>query len=279
MRPAYLCCLWSSEAPILRFMDVGMIVVGDEVLSGQVRDANGVICAELVRDRGHRLRRILIVPDEIPAIAGAVKDCLALGCDLIVTSGGVGPTHDDMTLEGVAVGLDVGLEECAEMRERVDGWIDRAGSAGVDPDALGARWLRRMAQVPKGGGLLEGSTGPAFKVVTGEVVVAILPGPPSQFEDGLRQVISEHLPPEPLTFEEIEHPYPESMFADKLAELAAEHPEVLIGSYPVERKVLLRLRGPEEAVKQVSRAIKEQLVRLELDPSGRAMRAAMRGRT
>lgn len=255
-----------------------MIVVGDEVLSGQVRDANGVVCAELVRDRGHRLRRILVVPDEIEAIAGAVKDCLALACDLIVTSGGVGPTHDDMTLEGVATGLEVGLEQCPEMRERVEGWIQRAASAGVDPEVLGARWLRRMAQVPKGGGLLAGSSGPAFKVIAGDVVVAILPGPPAQFETGLRQIISEHLPPEPITREEIEHPYPESMFADKLAELASAHPQVLIGSYPVEGKVLLRLRGSEADVKLISRAIKEHLVRLELDPSGRAMRAAMKSR-
>lgn len=254
-----------------------MIVIGDEVLSGQVADRNGVLVAEQVRARGHRLRALLVVPDEVAPIADAVRWCRADGCRLIVTSGGVGPTHDDRTMPGVAAGLDLPLEECAPMRARVDGWIERATSMGVDEHVLGARWLRRMAQVPAGMTLLE-IAGPAFELRLEDAVIVVLPGPPSQFATAFEVVAAQHLAPQDVARAEIEHAYPESMLSDTLAELESSHPDVQIGSYPGSSRVLLRFSGPAEAVDDAVRRVREQLVRLELDPSGRAMRAAMRAR-
>lgn len=265
--------------PILAAMDVGMIVIGDEVLSGQVVDRNGVLVANAVRERGHRLRALLVVPDDVERIAAAVRWCRSDGCSLILTSGGVGPTHDDRTMPGVAAGLDLPLEECGPMRARVDGWILRATEMGVDEVALGAEWLRRMALVPRGMTLFD-VQGPAFELRLDDAVVVVLPGPPDQFASAFETgVCASHLPVCEVERAEIEHAYPESMLSSTLADLEVSHPEVNIGSYPGSGRVLLRLSGPKADVDSAVREIRERLVRLELDPSGRAMRAAMRART
>ena len=82
----------------------GILVIGNEILSGKVVDTNSPFLCRELRALGVTVRRILTIPDELDAIAAAVAEFHA-GYDFVFTSGGVGPTHDDVTIEGVARGL------------------------------------------------------------------------------------------------------------------------------------------------------------------------------
>src|SRR4029077_12087566 len=78
-----------------------LVVVGNEILSGKIQDSNAYFAARELRASGIALERIAVVPDEFDAIAAEVRGCAAR-FDFVLTSGGVGPTHDDLTMEGVA---------------------------------------------------------------------------------------------------------------------------------------------------------------------------------
>ncbi len=85
-----------------------LIVIGDEILTGKVKDENSFVFAETMFNRGVRVERIFVIPDDIAIIATTVKDC-SEKFDYVATSGGVGPTHDDKTFDGVAEAFSVPL--------------------------------------------------------------------------------------------------------------------------------------------------------------------------
>src|SRR5690606_12318736 len=94
------------------------IIIGDEILSGKIRDTNGPFLVDLFRAKGIRLERILMVRDEVDEIAWAVRTCRGSFAP-IITSGGIGPTHDDLTVEGVARGLGKSVLLHPELEARV----------------------------------------------------------------------------------------------------------------------------------------------------------------
>src|ERR1051325_4078872 len=85
-------------------LSAGAVVIGNEILSGKVVDTNSPYLAAELRTLGVTLRRIMTIPDELPLIAAEVRD-QHRSYDVVFTSGGVGPTHDDVTIEGVAMAL------------------------------------------------------------------------------------------------------------------------------------------------------------------------------
>ncbi len=90
-----------------------LIVIGDEILTGKVKDENSFVFAQAMFDQGVRVERILVIPDDIHVIARAVQEFSAR-YDYVLTSGGVGPTHDDKTFDGVALGFNVSIERHEE---------------------------------------------------------------------------------------------------------------------------------------------------------------------
>src|SRR5260370_37503181 len=114
-----------------------MVVIGNEILSGKVQDSNAYFAARELREIGVELRRIAIVPDELPAIAAEVAEC-AVHFDFVITSGGVGPTHDDLTMEGVALAFKRKLIQHPELARLIQLHMgERANAARL-----------RMADVP-----------------------------------------------------------------------------------------------------------------------------------
>jgi molybdenum cofactor synthesis domain-containing protein len=89
-----------------RVWTAGLVVVGDEILSGRTRDANIAQVASWLQVQGIRLAEVRVVPDVVERIAAAVKD-LRAAYDYLFTTGGIGPTHDDITVDGVAAALGV----------------------------------------------------------------------------------------------------------------------------------------------------------------------------
>jgi len=88
----------------MREKSAGIVVIGNEILSGKVEDTNSAFLARELRQLGVALKRITVIPDELEVIAEVVRD-FHQGFDVVFTSGGVGPTHDDITMEGVALAL------------------------------------------------------------------------------------------------------------------------------------------------------------------------------
>lgn len=255
-----------------RDMDVALIVVGDEILNGSVADENIAFLGGMLAARGHRLARASVVGDDPAQIAAEVRAQLDAAVALVLVSGGLGPTHDDRTVEGVAAALGGGISVCEPFAEMIGSWVARAEADGVGGDALGAGWLHKMALVPDGATLLECSRPgiPAFHVASGATDIVILPGPPWMFRLVVEETVAPRFLPDvdlPVV-EEIEHGFPESSLAAILDDLARAHDAVAIGSYPQRGRVLIRVRGPAEVVGAVAMRLRAHLEEFGATPEG-----------
>lgn len=164
----------------------GVVVTGTEVLTGIITDVNGPWLSERLRESGAEVSHILIVGDRRSDLRAALEFLTAQGADLMVTSGGLGPTADDLTTEvvaeftGRAMVLDEGLEQRIwEILQRL-----ARGRRGVDAVALRAG-NRKQALVPAGAAILEPQgTAPGLVVPggSGRPTVVVLPGPPRELQ-------------------------------------------------------------------------------------------------
>jgi nicotinamide-nucleotide amidase len=161
----------------------GIVVTGTEVLSGIIRDANGPWLAERLRELGVTLAHVVVVGDRRDDLLGALR--FLADCDLVITSGGLGPTADDLTAEVVAEFAGTPLELDPALEERIWGIISgfRARWRDVSEESLRAG-NRKQALVPRGASVLEPvGTAPGLVVpVDGGPVVLVLPGPPGELQ-------------------------------------------------------------------------------------------------
>lgn len=197
---------------------VAALIIGDEILSGKVRDTNAPALIEALRDLGVGLRRIAYVSDEVDEIAAEVRWC-AERFDTVITSGGVGPTHDDRTVAGVALAFGVAVVRHPELVALIEGyWGERCTESAL-----------RMADVPEGARLLH--TPDRLLPVVVYRNVYLLPGVPQLFTAKLNALRTELEGERP----EIRHLFlssDESRVAPLLARVADEFPATKIGSYP-----------------------------------------------
>lgn len=268
--------LMSEDASRLR---ASVVVIGDEVLGGWVQDANSPWLAERLRGHGIPLERIVTVPDEPDAIVEHLAAELARPRPRVVlTSGGIGSTPDDLTMAAVAEYLQVDLITHPDL----DAMIDRVlaateeRSAPLSDEQQAA--VRKMAQAPAGSRVLPGATGVAPGVVVdvdggidveGGAAIVVLPGIPSE----LRRLTDAAVAPELLAGRgradhvvELTHPYPESALTPLLERLVADHPTVHVGSYPAKQTVV-RLEGPAGDVERAAATVRARLDELADDPS------------
>ncbi len=195
-----------------------MVVIGDEILSGKVVDTNSPWLAGQLRELGVDLVRIVVVPDAVDRIAEEIVRCSAL-VDHVFTTGGVGPTHDDMTLEGIASAFDVPLVRHPELESLLR---EKTGDQPTDA-AL------RMADVPEGTELWW--EGDLFFPVVVMGNVHIFPGVPSLFQRKFKEVAHRFSGTvvESRCFVTLER---ESVIAGRLLDAQERWPQVAIGSYP-----------------------------------------------
>ena len=113
----------SSEQPT-----AGIIIIGDEILKGQTLDTNTQFFATNLLDKGIQLKRVVVIPDEIDVIANEVK-LFSDNYTFVLTSGGVGPTHDDLTFEGVAKAFDDTTYIHPEIRELLTNYFKEVNDA------------------------------------------------------------------------------------------------------------------------------------------------------
>jgi molybdenum cofactor synthesis domain-containing protein len=228
----------------------GILVIGNEILSGKVVDTNSpYLCREL-RTLGVDVERIITIPDQIDVIAEHVR-AMHKAYDLVFTSGGIGPTHDDLTIDGIAAAFGRPLEHSESIASR----IERA--TGKTPNAS----QLKMAQVPAGAMLID--TGDLWFPLVVVENVYIFPGIPEllrkKFEsarDRFRGI--------PFVLKRVYVTRMESEIAEHLHGLLAEFPELHLGSYPRIQeesfRVLLTLESRDAGY--VQRALDSLLGRL-----------------
>ena len=223
-----------------------VLLIGDEILAGKYRDENGIYAIQKFREHGIALKYLGVIPDEFDVISAEVARCHRT-FDVVVTSGGVGPTHDDITLEAVADAFNVPLETHDDLLAAVKnfGW--------ELTDAV-----MRMVRVPQGTQLnwREGLRYPIIQMRN----VYMLPGVPSIFQMKLDALLPNWSGP-PLVTDQIYVSEREAEIAQRLAEIAARHRQIAIGSYPrfesKEYRVVVTLEGTDA---EALHAAREEIV-------------------
>ena len=199
-----------------------VLVIGDEILSGRTKDKNIGYIAEYLTGLGIDLKEVRVVPDEEPEIVAALN-ALRVRYTYVFTTGGIGPTHDDITADCVAKAFGVPLEYHPEALEIMRARIAQTG--GVMNEAR-----MRMTRVPAGGGLVRNKISGAPGFWIGNVVV--MAGIPSVMQVMLDDVTPRLKTGARVLSESIRADCREGDIGTELGALAKEYPDVTIGSYP-----------------------------------------------
>ena len=220
------------------------IIIGDEILSGKVTDENTSYLVKILKEAGVRLCRVAIIGDKVDEIAREVRLASAEH-DYVFTSGGVGPTHDDLTMDAIAKAFDLPLER----NPVIEAMVRQHWGPAVNDAALG------LADLPKGARLIrtKGSMLPAVALYN----IFILPGIPKLFRAKMRDLRAE-LHGQVPTLRCLLLNADESAVAEHLTRVVGEFPAVHIGSYP-------RMDDPRYTVKITLEARDEAAVGDALD--------------
>ncbi|MXQ06580.1 competence/damage-inducible protein A [Alphaproteobacteria bacterium GH1-50] len=199
-----------------------MLVIGDEILSGRTRDANMHHLAGRLTEMGIDLKEVRVVSDDHDAIVSAVR-ALSGSYAHVFTSGGIGPTHDDITADAVAAAFGAGIDVRADALERLQAHYDRQGTQIND-----AR--RRMARIPDGAALIDNpiSAAPGFSIGN----VHVMAGVPAIFEAMVASLLPTLTGGAPLRSVTLRIARGEGDVAAALSALATDMAQVSFGSYP-----------------------------------------------
>jgi molybdenum cofactor synthesis domain-containing protein len=208
-----------------RVWTAGLVVVGDEILSGRTRDANIAQVASWLQVQGIRLAEVRVVPDVVERIAASVGD-LRAAYDYLFTTGGIGPTHDDITVDGVAAALGVPVVVHPKAQAILEAYY--AGRGGMNEGRL------RMARVPEGAELIENRMSGAPGIAVENIrMMAGVPAICAQMLDALTGTLEGGAP---LLSETLGGWIQESEVAGLLREVEQAHEGCQIGSYPFFRE-------------------------------------------
>ncbi len=202
-----------------------MLVIGDEILSGRTHDSNTHHLAGLLTAHGIDLREARVVADDKEAIVAAVR-ALSDAYTHVFTSGGIGPTHDDITADAVAEAFGVGIDIRDDAREILMRFIE---ARSIEPTPA----RMRMARIPDGAELIDNpiSAAPGFSLRN----VHVCAGIPRIFEAMTASVVAGLKGGTPLLSQTFQVALPEGDIATPLAGLAQDFPQLSIGSYPFNR--------------------------------------------
>lgn len=199
-----------------------VLIIGDEILTGRTREGNGYYLAGELAKAGFDLREIRVVADDHAAIVTAVR-ALSAAHDQLFTSGGIGPTHDDITADAVAeaFGAHIGVREDA--RALLAGHY---AARGVEFNAA----RLRMARIPAGATLIDNpvSAAPGFSIGNCHVMAGV----PNIFQAMVASVLPRLTGGAPLVTQSLRVMQPEAALAEAFGVLAAGWPDLAMGSYP-----------------------------------------------
>lgn len=208
-----------------RIWTAALAVIGDEILSGRTQDKNVSQIARWLNVQGIRLAEVRVVPDRTDKIVAAVN-ALRAENDYLFTTGGIGPTHDDITVDAIAAALGVGVVHHPQAVETLTRYYESRG--GVNEARL------RMARVPQGAALIENRVSGAPGIRTGNIfILAGVPHITAGMLDALTGTLEGG---RPVVSRTIGCWVAESEIADLLAAIERRHEGTAIGSYPFFRE-------------------------------------------
>ncbi|MCD6554647.1 MAG: competence/damage-inducible protein A [Anaerolineae bacterium] len=249
---------------------VEIIAIGNEILIGDVLDTNTHWLCQQITGLGGHVRRATLVRDDVPVIAEVLRQAVARGTDVVFTTGGLGPTADDMTLQAIAQAAGVPLEEHAEALRLVREKYEELAEKGYVARADLTPERRKMAILPRGAKALHNPVGaaPGVLLTIGETTVIVLPGVPPEMkgifttslQPTLQALFGESAFVERVVVVECGD---ESVLAPLVDQVAAAHPEVYVKSRAkaygpgVRLKVTFSMAGRErsEVEEAVARAL------------------------
>lgn len=244
----------ASKEPVT----AGFVVIGDEILSGRTKDKNIGFLADYLTALGIDLEEVRIVPDIRERIIEAVN-ALRPRYTYVFTSGGIGPTHDDITADSIAAAFDVGIDVDPRARAILENHYE--------PGQLTPARLR-MARIPFGADLIENSVSkaPGFRLEN----VHVMAGVPSIMQAMMDAIAPTLKTGAKMLSKAVDADLPESRIAERLGEIQKEHADTMIGSYPrtndgrFTTQIVVRSRNTtslDAAVEAVETAIREALAR------------------
>ncbi len=217
-----------------------LLIIGNEILSGRTQDTNLAYLSNSLNELGVRMVHARVIPDIEDIIISTVNECRAQ-YDNVFTTGGIGPTHDDITADCIAAAFNTELELHPEVVELIK-------RREAPPEVMESRL--RMARIPKGATLVENPTGgpPGFQIEN----VYVMAGVPMVMQAMVGTLTKERLGgTDPVRSRSIGAYLGESTVANDLSAIQDEHPDVDIGSYPFFREdgygTNLVIRGTDEA--------------------------------
>lgn len=199
-----------------------MLVIGDEILSGRTKDVNVGHLAEELTKNAIDLAEVRMVPDIHEEIVAAVQ-ALSGRYDYVFTSGGIGPTHDDITADAVAAAFDDPIDVRADARALLEKHYNRNG-VEINEARL------RMARIPASAELIDNpvSIAPGFRLKN----VHVMAGVPAVFRAMVETVIPSLTGGDPVLSQAVRVNRPEGDIAEPLGRVARDFPDVSVGSYP-----------------------------------------------
>jgi len=219
-----------------------IISIGYELLDGRILNTNAKWLAEQINSLGGRVCRIITVGDDVGEINSVIKDSLKRRVDWIITSGGLGPTYDDVTLQGVAKAVKRKLVLNRKAVEMLRKRYQELAEKGVVESAELTPHRMKMAMLPKGAKPLENEVGaaPGVLLKAGKTRIVCLPGVPKEleniFEKRVKPLLEKHV--KKICFADrwiYVEGVPESTLAPRIDEIRAKHPEIYIKSHPERR--------------------------------------------
>jgi molybdenum cofactor synthesis domain-containing protein len=257
----------TEETAQTQIVTAAVLVIGDEILSGRTKDKNIGTIADHLTAIGIRLREVRIVPDEEEEIVAALN-AVRTRYDYVFTTGGIGPTHDDITADAVAkaFGVTIDVDERA-----VNMLLERIPRADLTPARL------RMARIPAGADLVENSVSKAPGFFIGNVIV--MAGVPRIMEAMLAAVTPRLRTGPKLISLTIDAQIREGDIAPVLAATQNAFPDVQMGSYPYDGdgkfgSLLVLRTASEERLGVAAAALRAALTQAGLPWSDVAQEAA-----
>ena len=249
---------------------VEIIAVGNELLLGDVLDTNTNWLCKKITGLGGQVKRTAIIGDDLEAIAHEIRSALARKADVIFTTGGLGPTADDMTLEGIARATASPLELNDEALAFVKAKYEELAKKGYVEDAAMTEARRKMAFLPRGARAISNPVGaaPASVLKANSSLIISLPGVPAELKgifEGPLQPILKEIFGESVFIEKllVVGCRDESLLAPMLKEIAEENPKVYVKSRAktfgpqVKFRITISMAGSDRG--EVERAINKAL--------------------